>query len=31
MGEPEKALCCLTGLGDYDADHLAWLYNKASL
>lgn len=31
MGEPEKAVCYLTGYGDYDEDHLAWLYNKASL
>lgn len=31
MSEPEKALCHLTDLGDYDQDHLAWLYNKASL
>jgi hypothetical protein len=29
--ETEKALCHLTDFGDYDADHLAWLYNKASL
>ena len=28
MSEPEKAVCYLT---DYDEDHLAWLYNKASL
>lgn len=31
MSEPEKALCYLTDFGDYDAEHLAWLYNKASL
>ncbi len=31
MSEPEKAICYLTDLGDYDADHLAWLYNKASM
>ena len=31
MTEPEKALCYLTDLGDYDPDHLAWLYGKASL
>ena len=31
MSEPEKALCYLTDFRDYDADHLAWLYNKASL
>lgn len=31
MGEPEKAVAYLTDLGDYDDDHLAWLYNKASL
>lgn len=29
MSEPEKAVCYLTD--DYDDDHLAWLYNKASL
>lgn len=31
MSEPEKAVACLTNLGDYDDDHQAWLYNKASL
>jgi hypothetical protein len=31
MSEPEKAVCYLTDYGDYDKDHLAWLYNKASL
>ena len=31
MGEPEKAMCYLTDIQDYDEDHLAWLYNKASL
>jgi hypothetical protein len=31
MGEPEKAVAYLTDLGDYDEDHKAWLYNKASL
>lgn len=31
MSEPEKAMCFLTDMGDYDEDHLAWLYNKASL
>ena len=31
MSEPEKALCHLTDYGDMDEDHLAWLYNKASL
>ncbi len=31
MSEPEKALCYLTDYNDYDDDHLAWLYNKASL
>ncbi len=31
MAEPEKASCLLTDFGDYDADHLAWLHNKASL
>ena len=24
-------MCFLTDIGDYDEDHLAWLYNKASL
>jgi transposase-like protein len=31
MSEPEKAVAYLTDLGDYDQDHKAWLYNKASL
>jgi hypothetical protein len=31
MSEPEKAICYLTDTGKYDEDHLAWLYNKASL
>jgi hypothetical protein len=31
MSEPQKAVCYLTDRGDYDADHLAWLYRKASL
>ena len=31
MSEPEKAVAYLTDLGDNDEDHLAWLYNKASL
>jgi hypothetical protein len=31
MSEPEKAVCYLTDTGKYDDDHLAWLYNKASL
>jgi DNA polymerase III epsilon subunit-like protein/transposase-like protein len=29
--EPEIQICYLTDLGDYTADHKAWLYNKASL
>jgi transposase-like protein len=31
MSEPEKAVCYLTNYGDYDEDHLAQIYNKASL
>lgn len=31
MSEPEKAVCYLTDYKDYDADHLARLYNMASL
>jgi hypothetical protein len=31
MSEPKKAVCYLTDCGDYDADHMAWLYRKASL
>jgi hypothetical protein len=31
MSEPEKSVCYLTDFGDYDEDHLAWLYNKASM
>ncbi len=31
MSEPEKAICYMTDYGDYDEDHQAWLYNKASM
>lgn len=31
MSEPEKAMCYLTDFQDYDPDHLARLYAKASL
>lgn len=38
MSEPEKAVCWLTAHGDFrkpdgtpDEDHVAWLYNKASM
>ena len=31
MSEPEKAVCYLTNYDDYDTDHAALLYNKASL
>ena len=31
MSEPEKAVCYLTDYQDYDFDHLARLYNKASM
>jgi len=31
MSEPEKAVCYLTNFKDYDENHLARLYNKASL
>ncbi|WP_210411823.1 hypothetical protein [Noviherbaspirillum sp. UKPF54] len=31
MSEPEKAMCWLTDLGDYDLDHQAMLFLKASL
>jgi len=31
MSEPEKAVCYLTDYKDYDENHLARLYNKASL
>jgi len=31
MSEPEKAVCYLTDMGQYDEDHIAWLYNKATL
>jgi len=31
MSEPEKAICYLTDFSDYDEDHQAWLYNKASM
>ena len=27
----EKAMCYLTDIQEYDEEHLAWLYNKASL
>lgn len=30
MGEPEKVMCYLTDMHQYDEDHVAWLYNKAS-
>ena len=30
MGEPQKAMAYLTDFSDYDEDHRAWLYNKAS-
>ncbi len=29
--EPEKKIAHLTDFGDYETDHRAWLYNKASL
>ena len=28
MSEPQKAVCYLTDCGDYDPDHLAWLYSR---
>jgi len=31
MSEPEKAVCWLTEHNQFDEDHAAWLYNKASL
>jgi hypothetical protein len=31
MGEPRKAVCYLTDYADYEEDHRAWLYHKASL
>jgi hypothetical protein len=31
MSEPEKAICYLTDHHDYDENHKAWLYNKASM
>ena len=31
MSEPEKSVAYLTDISDYDEDHQAWLYNKASL
>ena len=31
MSEPEKAVCWLTEHDQFDEDHVAWLYNKASL
>ncbi len=31
MSEPEKAICYLTDYQDYDADHLARIYKKASM
>lgn len=31
MSEPEKMVCYLTDMKDYDETHLAWLYSKASL
>jgi len=31
MSEAEKSMCWLTSHTDFDADHAAWLYNKASL
>lgn len=31
MSEPEKAVCWLTEHDQFDENHLAWLYNKASL
>ncbi|MGB7597286.1 MAG: hypothetical protein WBM09_06935 [Gallionella sp.] len=31
MSEPEKAVCYLTDYRDYEPDHLARLYNKASM
>ena len=31
MSEPEKAMCWLTEHDKFDEDHVAWLYNKATL
>lgn len=31
MGEAEKAMCWLTPHTKFDEDHVAWIYNKASL
>lgn len=31
MSEPEKSMCWLTAHEAFDEDHVAWLYNKASL
>lgn len=31
MGEAEKSMCWLTPHTEYDEDHVAWIYNKASL
>jgi len=31
MSEPEKAMCWLTEHDQFDEDHVAWLYGKASL
>jgi len=31
MSEPEKAVAYLTDFSDYDEEHKAWLYNKASM
>lgn len=31
MSEPEKAMCWLTEHETFDEDHVAWLYNKATL
>ena len=31
MSEPERAMCWLTTHAEFDEDHVAWLYNKASL
>lgn len=31
MSEPEKAMCWLTEHDEFDEDHVAWLYSKASI
>ena len=31
MSEPDKAVCWLTEHNNFDEDHVAWLYNRASL